>query len=173
MPPLSGIPRAPDGWETSSVLLFKKGNVAVADSFRRIGLSPIFSKMFNYFHARDIASYAVSNNFIDTTFQKAFIRGVEGWLEHTTVLAELVKDTRSRARTLHFTSLDLKDAFGSLSQDLIKCVLKRVHIPQPFISYISNLYNRLSTTVRTKRGATDTTPIRVGTSVNVAGAGGA
>ncbi len=90
--------------------------------------------MFNDLHARDITSYAVPNNFIDTTFRKSFISSVEGDLEHIMVLAELLKDLRSKARTLYLTSLDLKDAFGSLSHDLVKYVLKHIHAPQPGIS---------------------------------------
>jgi hypothetical protein len=56
--------------------------------------------------------YLSSNGLIDTTVQKAFMRGISGCTNHNLVLQELLAYARMQKKTLHCTFFDLADAFG-------------------------------------------------------------
>jgi len=157
-------PAAQEGWETSkSILIFKKGLSNTMENFRRIGLSNVMGKVFHALYARDLTSYLVSNVIVDPTLQKAFIPGIDGCREHTTVVQELVKNARHTKRTLHLTSLDLRDAFGSTAHSLIVFLLRWARVPEPVCRYIADFLARLRTRVTTRRWTTKPVPIRVGT----------
>jgi len=157
-------PSAQEGWETSkSILIFKKGLSNTMENFRRIGLSNVMGKVFHALYSRDLTDYLVSNLIIDPTLQKAFIPGIDGCREHTTVVSELVKNARHSKRTLHLTSLDLRDAFGSTAHSLIVFLLRWARVPEPVCRYIADFLARLRTRVTTRQWTTDPVPIRVGT----------
>ena len=77
--------------------------------------------------------------------------------------AELVKDARKSRHSLYLTSLDLRDAFGLTSHDLILFLLRWARVPEPVCRYISDFLARLRMRVHTKQWTTDAVPIRVGT----------
>ena len=157
-------PRAQDGWEVSkSILIYKRGAKDTMENFRRIGLSNVMGKVYHALFSRDLTEYLTSNNIIDKTLQKAFIPGIDGCREHTLVNAELVKDARKYERSLYLTSLDLRDAFGSTSHDLMLFLLRWARVPESLCSYVSDFLQRLRTRVHTKQWTTTDVPIRVGT----------
>ena len=158
------FPKAQDGWETSkSILIFKRGDASTMENFRRIGLSNVMGKVYNALVSRDLTAYLTSNGIIDSTLQKAFIPGIDGSREHTTVLSEIVKNARFARKTLHLTSLDLRDAFGSTAHSLIMFLLRWARVPESVCSYISDFLDRLRTRVTTRAWTTEAMPIRVGT----------
>jgi hypothetical protein len=86
---------------------------------------------------------------IDNYIQKAFIRGINGVIEHNQVFNELTSHAKANNRTIHCTFFDLEDAFGSVSHDLISHSLSRFKFPPQIKSYIENLYSRLEGNVVT------------------------
>ena len=97
-----------------------------------------------------MALYLSRNGLIDTTVQKAFMRGISGCTDHNLVLQELLAYARSAKKTLHCTFFDLADAFGSVSHDLIKISLERFKFPPQIVSYFVNVYSQLNGSVLTK-----------------------
>ena len=86
-----------------------------------------------------------TNGFIDTAMQKAFIRNVNGTMEHNTVLQEVISHARRNTTNLpisHF--FDIRDAFGSISHSLIDHTLTIYNIPDNIKSYTSSLYSNIS-----------------------------
>ena len=63
----------------------------------------------------------IKNKYLDPTAQKAYINGVNGCVEHITIVQEIIQDTYHNKKSCNFTWFDLQDAFGSLSHDLIIC----------------------------------------------------
>jgi len=53
------------------------------------------------------------------------------------------------------TFLDLENAVGSVSHELILDMLVHCTLPQEVISYITNLYSKLTVFVKTKEWSTD------------------
>ena len=93
----------------------------------------------------------------------AIIPGIDGSREHTMVLSEIVKNARFVKKTLHLTSLDLRDAFGSTAHSLIVFLLRWARVPESVCRYIADCLDRLRTRVTTREWTTDAMPIRVGT----------
>jgi hypothetical protein len=92
--------------------------------------------------------YLSSNGHIDTTVQKAFMRGIFGCTNHNFVLQELLayaRKEKKRKRCIAHVS-----TFGSVSHDLIKISLERFKFPHQIVSYLVNVYSQLNGWVLTK-----------------------
>ena len=85
----------------------------------------------------------LSNNLLDSNAQKAFIKGINGCIEHTFVMNELLANARQKTNTIHVTFFDLADAFGSVEHNLIHHTLQRNGIWSSICDYVENLYSRL------------------------------
>jgi hypothetical protein len=94
--------------------------------------------------------YLSSNGLIDTTVQKAFMRGISGCTDHNFVLHELLAYARKLKKMLHCTFFDLADAFGSVSHNLIKISLERFRFHPRIVSNFVNVYSQLNGSVLTK-----------------------
>ena len=73
-----------------------------------------------------------------------FMAHINGCIEHTTLVQEIIQHAKHNNKTLHFSSYDLQDAFGSISHDLIPHTLKHYHVPDEVINYIVDLYSKLN-----------------------------
>jgi hypothetical protein len=78
------------------------------------------------------------------------MRGISGCTDHNLVLQELLAHARKEKKTLHCKFLDLSDAFGSVSHDLIKISLERFKFHPQIVSYFVNVYSQLNGSVLTK-----------------------
>lgn len=76
--------------------------------------------------------------------QKAFIQGINGCIEHTQVMQELIRHAKSNNKTLHVTWFDLADAFGSVQHSLIFHELERNKFPPVIQQYVRTLYGNLT-----------------------------
>ena len=91
----------------------------------------------------------VENKYIESV-QKGFMANINGCVEHTTLLQEIIQHAKHNNKTLHFSSYDLQDAFGSVSHQLIPITLKHYNVPDDVINYITDLYSKLNGTVVTQ-----------------------
>ena len=90
--------------------------------------------------------FMVKNKYLDPTIQKAYLNGINGCIEHVSVMQEIIADAKYSKNDLDVTWFDLEDAFGSVQHELIeyslkfrKCISYGVTIIQfSFSSYISN-----------------------------------
>ena len=85
----------------------------------------------------------LSNSLLDSNTQKAFIKGINGCIEHTFVVNELLANARQKKNTILVTFFDLADAFGSVEHNLIHHTLQRNGVPSSICDYVENLYSRL------------------------------
>ena len=92
----------------------------------------------------------VSNKYLDPTAQKAYIEGINGSVEHVTVIQEIIQHAKLNHKTVHLTWFDLEDAFGSVSHMLIPHVMNHYFIPTQISNYITNMYSKLVGKVHTK-----------------------
>ena len=143
----SGDP--PESWSSSSVvLIYKSGDVSKPENFRMIALTSCVAKIYHQILAERMGNYLIKNGLIDSETQKAFLRGINGCAEHTTVMRELIAHSKAKKRTAHITFFDLADAFGSVEHSLIIHTLQRNGVPEPVIQYIERLYDSLKGTVK-------------------------
>ena len=140
----------PTSWSFSKItLIHKKEETDNPANFRMIALASCVGKLFHQVLANRFDNFIKENNLIDTTYQKAFLRGKNGCVEHNQVLHEVIQHSKFNKKTAHITWFDLADAFGSVPHELINLTLKRNNFPPVICQYISNLYSELSGTVVT------------------------
>jgi hypothetical protein len=75
---------------------------------------------------------------------------ISGCTDHNFFLQELLAYERKEKKMLHCTLFDLADAFGFVSQDLIKISLERFRFPPQIVSYFVNDYSQLNGSALTK-----------------------
>ena len=137
---------APDLWAKSKIILIKKDeNSSDNDpkSFRMISLTLNIGKLYHSLEAQRTIDFMVPNKYLDPVAQKAYIEGINGCVEHVTVVHEIIQHAKLNHKTVHITWFDLEDAFGSVCHMLIPFVMKHYNIPTQVIKYISNLYSKL------------------------------
>ena len=157
----SGLP--PPSWCDSRItLIHKKGETNIPSNFRMIALASCVGKIYHQIIADRFDDYLVKNQLINTTFQKAFLKGKNGCVEHNQVIHELIRHAKTNNRTLHITWFDLQDAFGSVPHDLIKLTLSRNGIPVEYQNYINTLYSNLHGSAVTKSWTSDKFPFKKG-----------
>ena len=66
---------------------------------------------------------------------------MDGVTEHSETLAHLLRDAKHTNREITVVLLDLKNAFGSVSHDLIRASLKYHHLPSKFLQLFNSIYN--------------------------------
>ena len=139
-----------EGWGASSiVLIHKAGDVGEPSNFRPIALTSCIGKVFHQILSERICKYLVTNGFIDSQVQKAFIGNLSGCQEHNLLKREIINHAKASKKTAHITWFDLEDAFGSVSHDLIPICLSQMHLPQNVRDYIVSLYGCLRGKIRT------------------------
>ena len=137
---------APTEWAESKVILIKKDENGSDDdptNFRMISLTLNIGKLYHSLEAQRMINFMVGNNYLDPLAQKAYIEGINGCVEHVTVVHEIIQHAKLNHKTVHNTWFDLEDAFGSVSHVLIPFVMKYYSIPTEITRYISNLYSKL------------------------------
>ena len=97
----------------------------------------------------------VENKYLDPTAQKAYIEGVNGCIEHITIVQEVMHHAKLNQATTHITWFDLEDAFGSVPHMLIEIVANHYHLPTIITRYILNLYSKLEGKVITANWESD------------------
>ncbi len=81
-----------------------------------------------------------SNHYLDTNIQKAFQSHIAGCEEHQLKLASVIKDANQHQQSLAIAWLDLANAYGRVSHQLIQFALSHYHAPSEFLALDSNLY---------------------------------
>jgi len=138
----SGDP--PETWSNSNVsLIYKSNSTDNPANFRMISLTCAVGKLYHQIQANRMTDFLLDNELIDPLYQKAFIHGINGCIEHTQMMHEVFGHAQSSKRTVHVTYFDLADAFGSVDHSLIVHTLKRNHVPSVIVKYVQNLYGRL------------------------------
>ena len=125
-------------------LIYKRKEPLNPKNFRMIALTSIICKLFNQIVSDRILDYMIENSFIDNSVQNAFIKNVNGTIEHNHLLQEVISHARNSKRTCHITSVDVKDAFGSISHELIGYVTTRYKIAINVRTYINYIYSKIS-----------------------------
>ena len=127
---------APECWGTSKIVLIKK-NKEESDNepsnFRMISLTLNIGKLYYTLESQRTMDYMLENSNLDLTAQKAYIEGVNGCVEHVTIVQEVIQHATLLHKIVHATWFDLEDAFGSVPHVLIPYVLSYYHIPHQII----------------------------------------
>src|SRR5882757_9554271 len=135
--------RIPAIWKRGvTVLIHKRGDTSDPANYRPITLQNCWYKIFSKVYASSIFEFLSKNKFIDTEYQKGFWRGVDGVLEHTEVLEQMLKSAKKERRNIIICLLDFKNAFGEVPHALLKSTLLHHHLPPEIIEIFDSIYSK-------------------------------
>ena len=99
---------------------------------------------------------------VDISVQKGFLSGLPGVFEHIYSLSAIMEDVVTNKRPVMMTFLDLKNAFRSVSHELIFDMLMAVKEPSSLVHYIQSFYSQLFVIVKNKSWETAPIPFKRG-----------
>ncbi|KAJ3601767.1 hypothetical protein NHX12_032733 [Muraenolepis orangiensis] len=134
--------RIPDQWRVAEgVWIPKEENSTQLDQFRIISLLCVEAKVFFSAVSNRLCTYLAENTYIDTSVQKGGISGMPGYLEHTGVVTQLIREAKENKGNLSVLWLDLENAFGSIPHKLVQFTLTKHHVPSRCRDLIADYYS--------------------------------
>lgn len=138
----------PESWaEAAVILLHKEDNPADPKNYRPIALTSCSGKIFFSLWAKRLEAFMLSNKYFKRAKQKGFLHGIAGCSEHIATLKAALKDATKHSRQIVISWIDLKNAFGSVSHNLIQFALRWYHIPEQLANIIFKYYEMLVATI--------------------------
>ena len=144
------------------ILLHKKGPENNPANYQPIALMFTIGKLFNKILANRLENYLLAYHFMSTTTQKGFLTDISGTMEHILATTAILENAKSLGLPLNITFLDLSNAFGSISHQLINDMLKYVKVPNAVSSYVTNAYSQLKAFTHSRTWNTDLFSIKQG-----------
>ena len=141
--------------QAEGVFIPKEEGAREVDKFRTISLLNVEGKLFFALKAKRLLTFALANNYIDTSIQKGGIPEVSGCLEHTALLSQLIREAKTEKGNLVVTWLDIANAYGSMPHSLILTALERTHVPERMRQLVKSYYSDIKIRFTTKEYTTD------------------
>ena len=85
----------------------------------------------------------LDNGYINPRFQKGFLKGVAGCVEHTTVQWEMLQHAKRKYQQATMAWLDLENAYGSMRHMLVQFALKWYYVPDSISELIFRYYDSI------------------------------
>ncbi len=98
-----------------------------------------------------MSNYLLSNNYIDTSCQKAGVSGFSGCVEHSAMVWEQIQTAKCRKLDLHVVWLDLANAYDALPHQLIAFALNVFHVPTCIKNMVPAYFNNFYVTYPTQK----------------------
>jgi hypothetical protein len=124
-----------------TVLIPKTDSRSSHSDFRPISVSSVFVRLYH----RILAARIGRACHLDIR-QRAFIP-VDGCLENLAILEAAITSARQNSKSLIVCSLDLTNAFGSVSHEALLESLRLGGAPEHLVDYIRDLYTGFQTTI--------------------------
>jgi hypothetical protein len=105
---------------------------------------------------------AEHNSRIISIQQKGFIKDIEGCTEHISKTSLLLAHAITNKKTISISAIDCKDAFGSVTHDILKQNFKRTELPMNLVDVIMDSYKDTFVRIWNQGEASNPIPIRKG-----------
>ena len=92
--------------------------------------------------SKHLTKYMLSNRYLDTSLQKVGTPGVSGWIEHTRVLTQLIREAPEDKGKLTVIWLDLSNAYGTIPHKVVQETLRRYYVPTKVMDIIKTNYSK-------------------------------
>ncbi|ELR17604.1 Reverse transcriptase [Acanthamoeba castellanii str. Neff] len=154
--------RLPARWDVArTVLLYKKGDPNDTGNWRPISLQVTIYKIFTAALSKRLISWAGKHNTFSAS-QKGFLPA-EGCHEHAFVLRSVLDDARRHKQNVYLAWYDLRNAFGSVSHDLIAWCAAMLGLPRYLRDAIGAIYRHSALFVQVgDQETTGVIPMRCG-----------
>lgn len=131
-------------------LLFKAAPASAVKNFRPITLANTIGKLFMSMLTRTLTAWSRAAGIIDTSWQKGFMPGLPGCIEHAMRAVGAIRDAKAHGRSLVCVFIDLANAFGSVPHAGVLFVLHWSGLPLDVQQLIQNYYASLRVIVQTR-----------------------
>ena len=121
-----------------TILIHKKGDPIL---LRPITLEPVSLKILTSFLTIRVFAYLINNQYTESHYQKGFMSGMSGTLEHIAEMSDIINHSRKQQRSVTITLIDLKNAFGEVHHSLIQSVLLDHYILDEINCIVKILYS--------------------------------
>ena len=154
--------RVPDSWKGALVhRIPKKDNIPDDPStWRDISLLPTIYKVFMKCILSRILPWLVDANILSTD-QKAYIER-QGMNEHVFCLKTGIDDFKHESARFYAAFLDFRDAFGTLTHDVMFQSLEEIHLPRVYIDIVRDVYKDSFIQVICGNQLTEPIPLKLG-----------
>ena len=112
------------------------------------GVPSVFKRqLYSATIARRVADWAISSGAILPT-QEGFLP-YDGCAEHSFIMRSVLNDSRRSKHNLLLAWLDLRDAFGSVSHELMLLMMSRLGLCGKTLDIIADIYDGSTIAIRT------------------------
>jgi len=154
--------KLPTIWnECKTLLFYKKDDPTQMKNWRPITITSTAYRIFMGTLSNCLQDINKGIRFLSEQ-QKGFIKGVNGTMEHSMILKEIMTDARRNRKDIHICTIDFADAFGSINKKLIRKNIENIGFPNSFSELINNVYRNNQTRVFTGEGNTNAIKLNVG-----------
>lgn len=157
----SKLKSVPDDWKASKTIFIpKKGGGPSPSDWRPIALGSTIAKLFCSCLARRFSAW-YENFSILFPAQKGFLP-FDGCFENNFAVNKRLQDATATGKDICFLSLDLSNAFGSVSHNAIIEALRSAGAGDCFSNLVLSLYSGSSTSLIWENGLSDPVAIHAG-----------
>jgi hypothetical protein len=143
----------PAEWKNArTILIYKDGERGCAGNWRPITVTSVLYRIIFCRIAQSLhEAHELQGISMCDIEQKGFVPGRAGFVEHIAVANAIINDAVEKKKQLYILSLDLRDAFGSISHDLIKENLLSIGTLVELIKIIMNSYEGATIQMQQKK----------------------
>ena len=147
--------RFPTAWKRAkTVVVPKDGDPREPRNWRPITITSTAYRVIMCLISRAMQSLNASKRFINDQ-QHGFTKTPNGAMMHIATVNELIKHADRARSAIYMMSIDLRDAFGSVSHDLIKYALRAKGFGDDLIAVIMDAYRNATTRYVVNGGTSD------------------
>lgn len=146
--------------ESRTIFIPKDGDPDDPSNWRPIALGQTIAKIYSGLITKRLSHWIETNNILSPA-QKGF-RPADRCFEHCFIVEEQFRRARTKHIPLSMLSVDLADAFGSVSHDAITAALLGSGAGNIFSDIITDMYKGAYTRIVTNEGLSDLVPITCG-----------
>ena len=153
--------RIPNAWKHSStVLLYKKGDVDDLSNWRPISIMVTVYKLYTSILSRRLNDCIGLKKKLDapdliTSHEQVGFEQTEGCSEHIFELQSCLNNAIRNRFNLYVCFLDLSNAFGSIPHQVIHLMLRRLGLGARFSDIVNDMYSGATMSVKTTDAETD------------------
>ena len=137
--------RFPTLWkDAKTVFIPKDGNLREPRNWRPITITSTLYRIFMCLMSRAFQMLNSSKRYINNA-QHGFMKTPNGAMTHIAVVNELIKHADRAKSSMYVMSIDLRDAFGSVSHDLIAHTLRAKGFSEDLVTMIMDSYQGATT----------------------------
>lgn len=137
--------RFPTLWkDAKTVFIPKDGNLREPRNWRPITITSTLYRIFMCLMSRAFQMLNSNKRYINNA-QHGFMKTPNGAMTHIAVVNELIKHADRAKSSVYVMSIDLRDAFGSVSHDLIAHTLRAKGFSEDLVTMIMDSYQGATT----------------------------